>query len=170
VALGRVAKGESAFYQMGDWAGADFRAAGLVYGKDYGAIVVPGTKGLYGATIDSFVQPRGLARPENSNAWLQVVGSREGQDAFDAVKGSISMRTDADPAKYGAYQKSAIVDFRTARVYPSFGAGTPPVYVRTLEATLEAFARDGDVAKAAAALAAESTRSSASYTRVWVLR
>ena len=45
VALGRVAKGESAFYGMGDWANGDFRAAGLVYGKDYGAIVVPRHEG-----------------------------------------------------------------------------------------------------------------------------
>ena len=48
VALRRVAAGQSAFYWMGDWANGDFRAAGLVYGKDYGVIVAPGTNGLYG--------------------------------------------------------------------------------------------------------------------------
>jgi hypothetical protein len=42
VALGPVAKGESAFYAMGDWANGDFRASGLVYGRDYGAFVAPG--------------------------------------------------------------------------------------------------------------------------------
>ena len=33
---------------MGDWANGEFRLAKLKYGKDYGAMPVPGTKGLYG--------------------------------------------------------------------------------------------------------------------------
>ena len=102
VALGRVARGESAFYTMGDWANGDFRAAGLAYGRDYSAFVVPGTKGLYGVTIDSFVQPRGLARPTNSNRWLQVAASREGQDAFNVQKGSIPARIDPTVDRYDA--------------------------------------------------------------------
>jgi glucose/mannose transport system substrate-binding protein len=169
VAHGRVAKGESAFCQLGDWAGADFSAAGLVYGRDYGAVPVPGTKALYLVTIDSFVQPRGLAQPQTSEAWLKIVGSREGQDAFNPGKGSIPVRVDANPARYGPYQRSAIAAFKTAHICPSYGAGLPPVYVRTLAATLETLAADGDVAKAAAALAAETDRSSASFTRVWAL-
>jgi glucose/mannose transport system substrate-binding protein len=169
VALGRVAKAESAFYGMGDWANGDFRAAGLVYGKDYGAIVVPGTKGLYGVTIDSFVRPRGIVRPLNSTRWLRVAASREGQDAFDVPKGAIPARTDADVARYDAYQRWAIAGFKSSKLYPSYGAAMPQTYVRSLEPALEAFVDDGDVRKAADALIVATTRSAQSFTRVWSL-
>jgi glucose/mannose transport system substrate-binding protein len=169
VALGRVARGESAFYGMGDWANGDFRAAGLAYGKDYGALVVPGTDGMYGVTIDSFVQPRGLARPTSSNQWLKVVASREGQDAFNLAKGSIPARTDPTVGRYDSYQKAAIAAFRQSAIYPTYGAATPGVYVRRLEAALEALVDDGDVDKAATAIAAAAASASGSFKRVWSL-
>ncbi len=169
VALGRVARGQSAFYAMGDWANGDFRAAGLVYEKDYSAFPVPRTKGLYGVTIDSFVQPRGLARPANSNRWLKIAASREGQDAFNVLKGSIPARTDASVARYDAYQKSAIAAFKRSVIYPTYGAATPAAYVRSLEPALEAFVDHGDVRKAAAAIAAATVSAERSFTRVWSL-
>ncbi|HEX9188957.1 MAG TPA: ABC transporter substrate-binding protein [Vicinamibacteria bacterium] len=169
VALGRVARGESAFYAMGDWANGDFRAAGLAYGSDYGTFAVPGTRGLYGVTIDSFVQPRGLARPTNSKRWLQVAASREGQDAFNVPKGSIPARVDPTVERYDAYQKSAIAAFRQSVIYPTFGGAMPGVYVRSLEAALDAFVDDGDVGKAAAAVATAATSGERSFRRVWSL-
>ena len=169
VALRRVVKGESAFYGMGDWANGDFHAAGLVYGKDYGAIVVPGTKGMYGVTIDSFVQPRGIVRPLNSNRWLRIAASREGQDAFNVPKGAIPARMDAEITRYDAYQRWAIASFKSTKIYPSFGAAMPQIYVRSLEPTVEALVDDGDVRKAGEALSAATTRSAASFTRVWSL-
>jgi glucose/mannose transport system substrate-binding protein len=169
VALGHVAKGESAFYAMGDWANGEFRSAGLVYGRDYGVFVAPGTRGLYGVTIDSFVQPRGLARPANSNHWLEVAASREGQDAFNVPKGSIPARTDPTLAGYDAYQKSAIAAFKQSVIYPTFGGAMPGVYVRALEPALEAFVDDGDARRAAAAVARAAASSGRSFTRVWSL-
>jgi len=169
VALGRVAKGESAFYGMGDWANGDFRAAGLVYGKDYGAIVVPGTKGLYGVTIDSFVQPRGILRPLNSTRWLRVAASREGQDAFNVPKGAIPARMDAEITRYDAYQRWALASFKGTKIYPSFGAAMPQIYVRSLEPALQAFVDRGDVRTTGEALGAATTRSASSFTRVWAL-
>ncbi len=169
VALGRVARGESAFYAMGDWANGEFRAAGLVYGRDYSAFVAPGTRGLYGVTIDSFVQPRGLVRPANSSRWLKVAASREGQDAFNVPKGSIPARTDPALASYDAYQKSAIAAFKQSVIYPTFGGAMPGVYVRDLEAALEAFVDHGDARRAAAAVAGGAVSSERSFTRAWSL-
>jgi len=169
VALGRVARGESAFYAMGDWANGEFRAAGLAYGKDYSAFVAPGTRGLYGVTIDSFVQPRGLVRPTNSNRWLKVAASREGQDAFNVPKGSIPARTDPTLASYDAYQKSAIAAFKQSVIYPTFGGAMPGVYVRDLEAALEAFVDHGDARRAATAVANAAVSSQRSFTRAWSL-
>ena len=164
-ALRRVAAGESAFYWMGDWANGDFRAAGLVYGRDYGVIVAPGTNGLYGTAIDAFVKPLGNPQPENANRWLRVAASREGQDAFNAPKGSIPARKDPNLARYDAYQKWAIASFRQSKSYPIATAALPAPYVRALGDVLNAFIADGDVRRAAEALAAATANSA--FTRVW---
>jgi glucose/mannose transport system substrate-binding protein len=151
-ALKRVVRGEAAFYTMGDWADGEFRQANLRYGVDYGAFPVPGTKTLYGATVDAFHLPLNVAQPTSSQRWLKFVVSRDAQDAFSVRKGSIPARTDADVAKYGPYQKSAIADFRTATLYPTVGAAAPEVYQQALDRILLAFSRDLDAKKAASAL------------------
>jgi glucose/mannose transport system substrate-binding protein len=120
-------------------------------------------------TIDSFVQPRGLARTTNSNRWLAVAASREGQDAFTVRKGSIPARTDPALASYDAYQKSAIAAFRQSVIYPTFGGAMPGAYVREEEAALEAFVDHGDAHRAATALANAAVSSERSFTRVWSL-
>ncbi len=165
VALRRVASGESAFYWMGDWANGDFRSAGLAFGKDYGVIVAPGTNGFYGASIDAFVKPLGLAQSESANRWLRASISREGQDAFNAAKGSIPVRRDPNLARYDAYQRWAIASFKQSKAYPIIGAALPAPYVRTLTAVLAAFVADGDVRRAAEALA--SATGNSAFTRVW---
>jgi glucose/mannose transport system substrate-binding protein len=124
---------------------------------------------MYGVTIDSFVQPRGIVRPLNSTRWLQVAASREGQDAFNVPKGAIPARMDAEITRYDAYQRWALASFKTAKIYPSFGAAMPQIYVRSLEPALEALVDDGDVRKAGEALSAASTRSAESFRRAWSL-
>ena len=44
-------------------------------------------------------------------AWLEMVGSKEGQEAFNALKGSIPVRTDVDKGKFGAYQRWSMASF-----------------------------------------------------------
>lgn len=164
-ALRRVATGQAAFCFMGDWAHGEFRAAGLVFGKDYGVIVAPGTNGLYVTAVDAFVKPLGLARSENANRWLRVAASREGQDAFNTRKGSIPARRDVNPARYDDYQRWAIASFRQSTPLPVADAAMPPTYVNAVSGTLEAFLANGNVRQAAAALAAATA--SSSFSRVW---
>jgi glucose/mannose transport system substrate-binding protein len=171
VAIKRVANGESAFCAMGDWANGEFKFAGQKYGKDYGAFPVPGTRAMFGLNVDSFQHPRGLANETNSQRWLKLAASREGQDAFNLLKGSIPARNDADVTKYDIYQRSAITDFRASKVlYPAQAQGSPEVYNNRMGDALVAFMADGDVKKAAAALATATTNSAARYTRAWKLQ
>src|SRR6185369_14865553 len=114
-AVNRVIKGQSAFNVMGDWANGEFKIVGMKYNKDYGTFPVPGTVGEYVLTVDTFVQPKGTSHPTNSEKWLKVVASKEGQDAFNPKKGSISPRSDSDVTLYDDYQKSAIADFKSAK-------------------------------------------------------
>jgi glucose/mannose transport system substrate-binding protein len=170
IAVQRVARGDAAFCMMGDWANGEFRLAKQVYGKDYGAIPVPGAKGLYGATIDGFARPPRAAASIASDRWMRLAASRDGQDAFNAVKGSISARTDADPASYDPYQRTAIADLKAAKaIYPNLQSGTHDAFKVGLDSAMARFGVDRDVKKAAAAIAALAARSQNKFTRVWSL-
>jgi glucose/mannose transport system substrate-binding protein len=170
-AVTRVVRGEAAFCAMGDWANGDFRLAGAKYRKDYGALIVPGTNGMFGVTVDTFMHPKGLKDETNSSRWLKIVASREGQDAFNAVKGSVSARIDADPTRYDAYQRSALVDLKSAKyLYPTLAVGAPESFNGRLNEIVLAFLTDRDVKKAARAVAAATGATAAKFTRVWSLR
>jgi glucose/mannose transport system substrate-binding protein len=171
-ATAMVIKGEAAFNIMGDWANGEFYVAKKVYGTDYGTFPVPGTADMYGLCIDCFQHPKGVKHPENSLNWLKVVGSKDGQDAFNPIKGSISARTDSDTTKYGAYQKAAIADFKAAKhMFPSVthGSGAPPTFTAKLNDIMSDFVTNKDVNAAATALTKATQDASADYTTVWSL-
>lgn len=170
-AVARVISGQSAFCMMGDWANAEFRVAGKKYGKDYGTLVAPGTAGMFAVNVDSFQHPRGLADPTNSDHWLRLLISREGQDAFNPLKGSISARTDADISRYDPYQRTAIADLRSAKsIYPTLGMAVPEAFTSRLHEILAEFNADGNTQKALAAMADSATRLKGKYSRTWSLK
>ncbi len=171
VMIRRIIEGESALCVMGDWANGEFRLAKLTYGKEYGAMPMPGTKGMYGAAVDSFAQARGTVNPAGSDRLMRTVASREAQDAFNTVKGSISPRTDADPSKYDAYQRAAMADFKAAKViYPNIVGATHDAFKIGLDNVMGEFQNDLDVKKGAAAVAALAARSQRKFSHVWSLK
>lgn len=169
-AVARVIRGEAAFTVMGDWANGEFYVAGKAFGVDYGAIPVPGTQGVYGLVIDSFQLPMGAKHPGNARQWLLFIASREAQDVFNPIKGSIPPRTDADPSRYGPYQRQAMADFRNARyMYPSIvhGSGAPERFAGAFNDIASAFAADRDVAKAARALVDAVASAKQDFVKAW---
>jgi glucose/mannose transport system substrate-binding protein len=132
-----VIDGNAAFNVMGDWAVAAFEEQGKVLGTDFTAFPVPGTDGVFDFLADSFTLPVGAPHPEGAKAWLETVGSLEGQTAFNKAKGSIPARTDADPAEFSEYQQTAIESFGQDTIVSSLahGAATP---VATLNAVSDA--------------------------------
>jgi glucose/mannose transport system substrate-binding protein len=169
--LKNVIAGQSAFYAMGDWVIGEFNLAGLQYGKDYGVILVPGTKGLFGMTVDAFSRPGKTVRPTNSDRWLKLVASRDGQDAFCLVKGCIPARTDAAINRYPEYQKSAITDFRSAKsFYPNLGAAVPMLYHNRFERAIAGMRKQRDPEKAVAALADAASGTSDEFLNPWSLK
>ena len=169
-ATNRVITGEGAFNIMGDWNNGEFKAAGLNYGVDYGVFAVPGTRRLYGLGIDTFQRPKGIAHPTNADRWLRVVVSKEGQDAFNPLKGSISARLDSDVTKYDNYQKSAIRDFWSAQyMYPTISNGVPVSLADKIQNTLADFIQNPDVNKAASEIADFTNSIPEQFTRIWIL-
>lgn len=132
-----VIDGGAAFNVMGDWAVAAFEEQDKALGTDFTAAPVPGTDGTFDFLADSFTLPVGAPDPEGSKAWLETVGSLEGQVAFNKAKGSIPARTDADPADFSEYQQTAIESFANDTIVSSLahGAATP---VATLNAVSDA--------------------------------
>lgn len=112
-----VADGDAAFNVMGDWADGYFSGSvdggnlGLTPEVDYGWMPVPGTQGVYQFLSDSFVLPVGAKNRDAAIKWLTLCGSKEGQDAFNPVKGSIAARKDSDKTLYGVYLQSAMDDW-----------------------------------------------------------
>jgi glucose/mannose transport system substrate-binding protein len=132
-----VIDGGAAFNVMGDWAVAAFEEQDKALGTDFTAAPVPGTDGTFDFLADSFTLPVGAPDAEGAKAWLETVGSLEGQVAFNKAKGSIPARTDADPADFSEYQQTAIESFANDTIVSSLahGAATP---VATLNAISDA--------------------------------
>ena len=167
-AVDRVIKGQSAFNVMGDWANGEFKIVGMKYDKDFGTFPLPGTSDEYIVTVDTFVRPKGIAHPTNATNWLKVVASKEGQDAFNVLKGDISARKDADVSLYDGYQKSAIADFNSVKyILPSRGTSMPPSFVTGLDGVIAAFVADKDVNKAAKAMADLTNKVHSDYIITW---
>ncbi|WP_182111938.1 MULTISPECIES: ABC transporter substrate-binding protein [unclassified Actinotalea] len=155
----RVIDGQAAFTVMGDWALPAFEGAGREVGTGVVHFPVPGTDGVFDFLADSFTLPVGARNPDGARAWLETVASREGQTAFSRAKGSIPARTDADPADFGPYQRSAMASFRESTVVGSLTHGA--VALATFDAVAAAvrsFTTGAtDVAGLQAALAAAAS-------------
>jgi glucose/mannose transport system substrate-binding protein len=107
--------GTAAFNIMGDWAaGYMTTTLGLEPGVGYAWAASPGTDGTFMWLSDSFGLPLGSPNRDNTVAWLTMLGSLEGQNTFNPLKGSIPARTDAvaaAPDLYNAYLQSAAADW-----------------------------------------------------------
>lgn len=118
-----VVDGKAAFNIMGDWANGYFTELKKRPNVHYGWAPVPGTGGVYQWLSDSFTLPKGAPNRAAAVKWLQLVGSKRAQDAFNPVKGSIPARKDANPRLYNAYLKSALRDWKTNKLAGSLTHG-----------------------------------------------
>jgi glucose/mannose transport system substrate-binding protein len=119
-----VVDGRAAFNVMGDWAAGYMNTTKkLAPGSGFGWAASPGTGGSFMFLADSFGLPKGATQRDNALAWLTILGSREGSDAFNPLKGSISARTDSDLSKYNEYGQSAAGDFGKDRIVGSLAHG-----------------------------------------------
>ncbi|MCZ2263154.1 MULTISPECIES: ABC transporter substrate-binding protein [unclassified Isoptericola] len=132
-----VIDGKAAFTVMGDWAEASYEEQEQELGTDYSAFAVPGTDGVFDFLADSFTLPVGAPHPDGAKAWLETVGSAEGQEAFNKAKGSIPARTDVDMSTFGEYQQSAAEAFKSDTIVSSLAHGAA-VPVATLTAITDA--------------------------------
>jgi glucose/mannose transport system substrate-binding protein len=118
-----VINGDAAFNVMGDWAEGYFKELGKTPETDFGWAPVPGSVGSFQFLSDSFTLATDAPNPDGVKAWLTVCGSKEGQDAFNPVKGSIPARSDGDKSLYDVYLQSAMADWASNTVVGSLTHG-----------------------------------------------
>lgn len=151
-----VIDGTAAMNIMGDWAEGYFKAQGWMPGVEFGWAPSPGSAGAFDALSDSFGLPKDAPNRDAVIAWLKVCGSREGQDAFNPIKGSIPARTDADRSLYDDYLQSAMDDFARDVIVPSLmhGAAAAPSWQQDVIDAVSLFIANRDVAAFQEALSA----------------
>jgi len=144
--------GKGAMMIMGDWANGWFTSKTF---NEYGWAPPPGNMGVYDALSDSFGLPKKVRDRENVMAWLRVLGSREGQQAFNPLKGSICARTDCSPSVFGAYQRWAMTRWTTDAIVPSVihGAAASEGWATDYKDAIALFVTSRDTAATQQALA-----------------
>ena len=141
-----VADGDAAFNVMGDWAYGYFanpapNGLNLKPHTDFDWAVSPGSYGVFNFLSDSFVLPANAKNPNATIAWLTVAASKEGQEAFNPLKGSICARTDCDPSKFSEYSQDAAKDWSSNQVVGSLyhGVVAAPAWVNKISTAIGLF-------------------------------
>ena len=132
---------------MGDWTHGVLMSKGFT---DYHWAPAPGTDGIFVVLSDSFGLPKNAPNRANAVEFLRVIGSKEGQDAFNPIKGSIPARTDGDRSKYDEYLNEAMDAFKTNVGVPSIqhGAAVKQSFLVDYDIALADLGTNLDVAKA----------------------
>lgn len=158
-ALSPVIDGTAAYNVMGDWAVAAFDSADKTYNEDYIAFPVPGTEGVFDFLADSFTLPVGAGNVGCAQAWLDSISGKDGQVAFNSIKGSIPARSDLgdeEMSEFGEYQQDAMKSFADDTIVSSIahGAAAPVAVSDAMNDAVAKFAQGGsDVAGLQAELA-----------------
>jgi len=164
-AIGALMEGKVAFSSMGDWAESEFVKANKKANEDYGWVSHPGTDGSFIVVADGFTLAKGAPHKEATLAWLKSIGSKDAQEAFNPLKGSIPARTDVDKSKFDAYHQWSMNSFASGKLLPScvHGEAAPAAFQQALNDAVTAFIVDKNVDNFANALVqaakeSESTR------------
>lgn len=132
-----VHDGKAAMYLHGDWVKGYFVQLGWSPGVDFGQIGGPGSADLFWYGVDVFGLPEHAPHPTDAHDFLAVVASKEGQVAFNRLKGSTPMRTDVR-ADLDPLGQATLDDLVNAKVrVPVFNRGEWD------DACLQ-FSKDGD--------------------------
>ncbi len=155
-AVAKLIAGKCAFNVMGDWAYGEFVKAKQVDNVDFGWVNFPGTDGAFDIVADGFVLAKGAKDRDNALTWLKVIGSKDAQEAFNPLKGSIPVRSDVDRKKFGPYHNFSLDSFAKDVLVPSGiqGLAAPAAFQQALYDGSTQFSVDKDSNAFAKALVA----------------
>ena len=153
-AIQQLIEGKVAFNSMGDWADGEFLKAKLKEREDFGWVSHPGTSGAFIIVADGFTLAKGAPHKEAALAWLKSIGSKEAQEAFNPLKGSIPARTDIDRSKFDGYHQWSMDSFAKDKLVASCvqGEAAPAAFQQALNDAVTTFVVDKNVDNFANAL------------------
>lgn len=166
-AIDQVVAGDAAFNIMGDWAaGYMSTTLGLEPGSGFGYAASPDTAGVFMWLSDSFGLPADATNVDATLAWLSLLGSVDGQNAFNPLKGSIPANVnavDAAPELYNAYLQSTAADWSSNVLAASLAHGTAANerFMGDFNQVMEIYLASGSSVAAANAMAAVCAQSGA---------
>lgn len=142
-----VIQGKAAFTAMGDWTYGELVNAGLKENRDFGWVSSPGTEGSFLVVADGFTLAKDAPHLAEAVTWLEMVGSKEAQESFNALKGSIPVRTDVDKSKLGAYQRWSMASFNHDVLLESCvqGEAVPATFRQEMNDAIGLFVADRNV-------------------------
>jgi glucose/mannose transport system substrate-binding protein len=151
-ALGLIRDGAAAMTIMGDWAKGYFlnNPPPVTY---VGEVPLPGTSDTFIFTTDTFGLPKGAHNPDGAADFLRLIGSVEGEDTFNPVKGSTPPRMDAVLSRYDETAQKTIGAYRTAAtqktgLVPATSALAPQEFMNAVTGALSDFANSTDDTRA----------------------
>jgi glucose/mannose transport system substrate-binding protein len=146
-AIKALMEGKVAFSSMGDWADGEFLKAKLKEKEDFGWVSHPGTDGSFIVVADGFTLAKGAPHKEAAMAWLKSIGSKEAQEAFNPLKGSIPARTDVDRSKFDGYHQWSMDSFSKDKLLAScvHGEAAPAAFQQALNDAVTAFVVDKNI-------------------------
>jgi len=148
-ALRKFMDGKAGFCCSGDWTYGALLKAGQKPNEDFGWVCYPGTNGSFVVIADGFTLAKGAPDKEEALNWLKVVGSKEAQEQFNEIKGSIPARIDIDRAKFDGYHQWSMDSFAKDRLVPScvHGEAASGAFLDALNDAVTQFVEDRDVDK-----------------------
>jgi glucose/mannose transport system substrate-binding protein len=153
-ALDLVSSGRAAMTIVGDWGKGYLLSKGYRLGEDFGMTPSPARSKAFVFATDVFGLPKRASHRADAIELLKVFGSKEGQDAFNHLKGSIPARVDIDVSTYDPSARSTMRDFRSGPRVPSMASIVPTAFARALNASMSTFARTRDASVVLAAIRA----------------
>lgn len=137
-------EGTTAIYMHGDWVKGYLVQLGWTPGVDFEQGGAPGAEDIFYYGVDVFGLTAKGPNPESAKDFLRVVASKEGQAAFNNLKGSTPMREDARSLLDSLGQRN-LDDLTSAKL-------SMAVIDTVWSEELLAFAQDGDKEKFLAAI------------------
>jgi glucose/mannose transport system substrate-binding protein len=153
-ALDLVGSGRAAMTITGDWGKGYLLSKGWHLGNDFGLMSSPARWKAFVFATDVFGLPKRANHRADAIELLKVFGSKEGQDTFNHLKGSIPARLDIDASTYDPPARSSMNDFRSWPRVPSLSSIVPGAFSRALDTAVAAFARTRQSGHVLAALRA----------------
>jgi glucose/mannose transport system substrate-binding protein len=153
-AVKELMDGKVGFTSMGDWADGEFIKAHMKEKEDFGWVSYPGTDGSFIMVADGFTLAKGAPHKGATIAWLKSIASKEAQEAFNPLKGSIPVRIDVDKSKFDGYHQWSMIEFAKDKLLPScvHGEAAPAAFQTALNDAVKSFMVDKNTENFANAL------------------